>query len=135
MGVAADCEYTSNYGTAQNATQAIITNWNTASALYKVCRILSRSIPNVLTQAYRQPSKLVLVSLSWTSKSPSKPEHIHIFDAVLTLKPPGVRALLPPTHPGILLVQTISPSTIAFRSSLNGEERRVTMVAATASSG
>ncbi|KAI0641152.1 Metallo-peptidase family M12B Reprolysin-like-domain-containing protein [Trametes meyenii] len=35
MGVAADCEYTSKYGSPQNATQQIITNWNTASALYK----------------------------------------------------------------------------------------------------
>lgn len=36
MGVAADCEYTSQYGGSQNATQQILTNWNTASALYKV---------------------------------------------------------------------------------------------------
>ena len=36
MGVAADCEYTSKYGSTGNATQAIITNCNTASALYKV---------------------------------------------------------------------------------------------------
>ncbi|KAI0638832.1 Metallo-peptidase family M12B Reprolysin-like-domain-containing protein [Trametes polyzona] len=35
MGVAADCEYTTKYGTPSNATQQIITNWNTASALYK----------------------------------------------------------------------------------------------------
>ncbi|KAI0761701.1 Metallo-peptidase family M12B Reprolysin-like-domain-containing protein [Trametes elegans] len=35
MGVAADCEYTSKYGSDSNATQRIITNWNTASALYK----------------------------------------------------------------------------------------------------
>ncbi|KAI0656792.1 Metallo-peptidase family M12B Reprolysin-like-domain-containing protein [Cubamyces menziesii] len=35
MGVAADCEYTSVYGSPSNATQQIITNWNTASALYK----------------------------------------------------------------------------------------------------
>ncbi|KAI0825392.1 Metallo-peptidase family M12B Reprolysin-like-domain-containing protein [Trametes gibbosa] len=35
MGVAADCEYTAKYGTPSNATQQIITNWNTASALYK----------------------------------------------------------------------------------------------------
>ncbi|KAI0089873.1 Metallo-peptidase family M12-domain-containing protein [Irpex rosettiformis] len=35
MGVAADCVYTSQYGSAQNATQQIITNFNTASALYK----------------------------------------------------------------------------------------------------
>lgn len=36
MGVAADCEYTQQYGTPQNATMQILTNWNTASALYKV---------------------------------------------------------------------------------------------------
>ena len=35
MGVAADCVYTSTYGSTQNATQQIITNFNTASALYK----------------------------------------------------------------------------------------------------
>jgi hypothetical protein len=35
MGVAADCVYTSSYGSAQNASQQIITNFNTASALYK----------------------------------------------------------------------------------------------------
>ncbi|EKM60498.1 uncharacterized protein PHACADRAFT_179757 [Phanerochaete carnosa HHB-10118-sp] len=35
MGAAADCEYTSTYGSTQNATQQIITNFNTASALYK----------------------------------------------------------------------------------------------------
>ena len=43
MGVAADCEYTSKYGSTGNATQAIITNWNTASALYKVS-YLSRAM-------------------------------------------------------------------------------------------
>jgi len=37
MGVAADCEYTQQYGSPQNATTQILTNWNTASALYKVC--------------------------------------------------------------------------------------------------
>jgi len=36
MGVAADCRYTQQYGTQQNATTQILTNWNTASALYKV---------------------------------------------------------------------------------------------------
>lgn len=35
MGVAADCVYTNGYGSAQNASQQIITNLNTASALYK----------------------------------------------------------------------------------------------------
>lgn len=37
MGVAADCEYVTKYGTQDDARQAILTNWNTASALYKVC--------------------------------------------------------------------------------------------------
>ena len=41
MGVAADCEYVSNYESKDNATQAIITNWNTASALYKVRGVFS----------------------------------------------------------------------------------------------
>ena len=41
MGVAADCEYTNRYGSSENATQAIITNWNTASALYKVRGVFS----------------------------------------------------------------------------------------------
>ncbi|THG94785.1 hypothetical protein EW026_g6752 [Hermanssonia centrifuga] len=35
MGVAADCVYTSSYGSTQNASQQIISNFNTASALYK----------------------------------------------------------------------------------------------------
>ncbi|KAH8101428.1 Metallo-peptidase family M12-domain-containing protein [Cristinia sonorae] len=35
MGVAADCEYTKQYGSASNASQHIIANFNTASALYK----------------------------------------------------------------------------------------------------
>lgn len=36
MGVASDCKYTQQYGNTQNATTNILTNWNTASALYKV---------------------------------------------------------------------------------------------------
>ena len=36
MGVASDCKYTQQYGNTQNATMNILTNWNTASALYKV---------------------------------------------------------------------------------------------------
>ena len=35
VGVAADCAYTSGYGSTQNASQQIINNFNTASALYK----------------------------------------------------------------------------------------------------
>ncbi|EIN13237.1 hypothetical protein PUNSTDRAFT_94237 [Punctularia strigosozonata HHB-11173 SS5] len=35
MGVAADCEYVSAYGSTSNATSTILNNWNKASALYK----------------------------------------------------------------------------------------------------
>lgn len=35
MGVVADCEYTKQTGGTQNATQQILTNWNTVSLLYK----------------------------------------------------------------------------------------------------
>ncbi|VDC01988.1 unnamed protein product [Peniophora sp. CBMAI 1063] len=35
MGVAADCEYVQLYGSQENATQQILNDWNTASALYK----------------------------------------------------------------------------------------------------
>ena len=37
LGVAADFEYVTQYGSQQNASQQIISNFNTASALYKVC--------------------------------------------------------------------------------------------------
>jgi hypothetical protein len=36
MGVAADCTYVQTYGSQENATQQILKDWNTASALYKV---------------------------------------------------------------------------------------------------
>lgn len=35
MGVAADCTYTQRYGSQTNATQQILNDWNSASALYK----------------------------------------------------------------------------------------------------
>ncbi|KAH9996624.1 Metallo-peptidase family M12-domain-containing protein [Russula vinacea] len=35
MGVAADCEYVNHYGSQANASKQILTNWNTASVLYK----------------------------------------------------------------------------------------------------
>ncbi|KAJ3512734.1 hypothetical protein NLJ89_g3351 [Agrocybe chaxingu] len=35
MGVAADCTYVSKYGGQENATSQILTNWNSASSLYK----------------------------------------------------------------------------------------------------
>ena len=39
MGVAADCKYVKKYGNKENATQQILSDWNMASALYKVCCI------------------------------------------------------------------------------------------------
>ncbi|THU87752.1 zinc metalloprotease [Dendrothele bispora CBS 962.96] len=35
MGVAADCVYVSQFGNSQNATERILTDWNSATALYK----------------------------------------------------------------------------------------------------
>lgn len=35
-GVAADCKYVQQYGSIQNATSAILNDWNMASGLYKV---------------------------------------------------------------------------------------------------
>ncbi|KAG6919482.1 hypothetical protein DXG01_005741 [Tephrocybe rancida] len=35
MGVAADCNYVAKYGSQENATQQILTTWNSASSLYK----------------------------------------------------------------------------------------------------
>ena len=50
MGVAADCVYTSTYGGVQNATQQIITNFNTASALYKTTFNVSLGIIELQVQ-------------------------------------------------------------------------------------
>ncbi|KAF4605679.1 hypothetical protein EYR40_004468 [Pleurotus pulmonarius] len=35
MGVASDCKFTAQYGSKENATTRILTDWNTASSLYK----------------------------------------------------------------------------------------------------
>ncbi|KAI0668683.1 Metallo-peptidase family M12B Reprolysin-like-domain-containing protein [Trametes maxima] len=56
MGVAADCEYTSKYGSEQNATQQIITNWNTASALYKTTFNVSLGIIELQVHDAQCPS-------------------------------------------------------------------------------
>jgi len=42
MGVAADCQYTAQYGSRDNATKQILTDWNTASSLYKVLSLSPR---------------------------------------------------------------------------------------------
>ncbi|TBU37369.1 Metallo-peptidase family M12B Reprolysin-like-domain-containing protein [Dichomitus squalens] len=56
MGVAADCEYTSKYGSTGNATRAIITNWNTASALYKTTFQVSLGIVELQVHEPECPS-------------------------------------------------------------------------------
>ncbi|KAJ3973196.1 zinc metalloprotease [Lentinula raphanica] len=50
MGVAADCKYVSNYGGSMNATTQILTNWNSASALYKSTFNVSLGIVEVQVQ-------------------------------------------------------------------------------------
>lgn len=52
MGVAADCAYTSKYGSQDNATKQILTNWNSASALYKVklYLLIVISLPDICLQ-------------------------------------------------------------------------------------
>lgn len=57
VGVAADCEYTSTYGSTQNATQQIITNFNTASALYKSTFNVSLGIVELQVQDASCPSQ------------------------------------------------------------------------------
>ncbi|KAI8983225.1 Metallo-peptidase family M12B Reprolysin-like-domain-containing protein [Trametes punicea] len=56
MGVAADCEYTSKYGSRSNATKQIITNWNTAGALYKSTFNVSLGIVELQVQDADCPS-------------------------------------------------------------------------------
>ncbi|KAF5392446.1 hypothetical protein D9757_002104 [Collybiopsis confluens] len=50
MGVAADCKYVSNYGGSMNATNQILANWNSASALYKSTFNVSLGIVEVQIQ-------------------------------------------------------------------------------------
>lgn len=50
MGVAADCEYVSSYGSSQNATMQILNDWNTASALYKSTFNVSLGILHINVQ-------------------------------------------------------------------------------------
>jgi hypothetical protein len=46
-GVAADCEYTSTYGTVENATTQILNDWNSASNLYTSTFNVSLGIINL----------------------------------------------------------------------------------------
>lgn len=56
MGVAADCAYVSAYGSTQNATQQIITNWNSASSIYKSTFNVSLGIVQIDVQEPTCPS-------------------------------------------------------------------------------
>jgi hypothetical protein len=68
MGVAADCEYVNHYGSQANASKQILTNWNTASVLYKVReREFSVFCHLVLTET-RTPSTSALESLNFRFK-------------------------------------------------------------------
>ena len=59
MGVAADCEYSKQKGGTQNATQMILTDWNTVSLLYKSTFNVSLGIIELLVQdvKYVPPSR------------------------------------------------------------------------------
>ncbi|KAF9529466.1 zinc metalloprotease [Crepidotus variabilis] len=46
-GVAADCTYVTKYGSKENATTQILTNWNSASALYKSTFNISLAIAEI----------------------------------------------------------------------------------------
>ncbi|KAJ8520374.1 hypothetical protein ONZ45_g2811 [Pleurotus djamor] len=56
MGVAADCKYTSQYGSKENATTRILTDWNTASSLYKSTFNVSLGIIELQVQDSTCPS-------------------------------------------------------------------------------
>lgn len=110
LGVAADCEYTGNYGTAQNATQQIISNLNTASALYKSTFNVSLGI--VELQVHNSTCVVLLMVYPFTQ-----------FSTCVV-----VPAHLTPPHPGIFRVQPMRPSMTGCLSSHNGEARRQMIV-------
>lgn len=60
MGVAADCEYSKQNSGTRNATQQILTNWNTASLLYKSTFNISLGIVELQIQdpTYVSPSHI-----------------------------------------------------------------------------
>ncbi|KAF5377173.1 hypothetical protein D9615_006432 [Tricholomella constricta] len=51
MGVAADCNYVAKFGSQDNATRQILTNWNSASTLYKSTFNVSLGIVEVQVQS------------------------------------------------------------------------------------
>ncbi|KAJ7785669.1 Metallo-peptidase family M12-domain-containing protein [Mycena metata] len=66
MGVAADCMYTSKYGSNANATTQILTNWNSASALYKSTFNVSIGIVELQIQNQVCPNPLN-TSMPWNT--------------------------------------------------------------------
>ncbi|KAF9480428.1 zinc metalloprotease [Pholiota conissans] len=56
MGVAADCTYVSTYNGQENATQQILNNWNSASALYKSTFNVSLGIAELQVKSETCPS-------------------------------------------------------------------------------
>ncbi|KAG6902964.1 hypothetical protein C0995_008537 [Termitomyces sp. Mi166 len=56
MGVAADCDYVSKYGSQDNATKQILTNWNSASSLYKSTFNVSLGIVELAMQSPSCPN-------------------------------------------------------------------------------
>ncbi|KAF8887708.1 Metallo-peptidase family M12-domain-containing protein [Infundibulicybe gibba] len=56
MGVAADCSYTLKYGGQENATKQILTDWNSASTLYKSSFNISLGIIEVQIQSPNCPA-------------------------------------------------------------------------------
>lgn len=79
MGVAADCVYTSQYGSTQNASQQIISTFNTASALYKSTFNVSLGIIELQVHdpLYVIPPRMFL---------PRAYEVIDVIDAVFALR-------------------------------------------------
>lgn len=61
MGVAADCQYVSQYGNKDNATKQILNDWNLASSLYKSTFNVSLGIVELQVQDSRQqPFNLII---------------------------------------------------------------------------
>jgi hypothetical protein len=128
MGVAADCEYTQQYGSPQNATTQILTNWNTASALYKVYTFSSCPSFRPTTCSCRPPLTLVLGLLSSKCKihrECSSP--VYIYPGSFPLFE-GARALPILPFRGTWIAIVASHSMIVCPYSQAGEDRRVTTV-------
>ncbi|KAJ6626970.1 Metallo-peptidase family M12-domain-containing protein [Mycena sp. CBHHK59/15] len=66
MGVAADCVYTQKYGSHENATSRILTNWNSASSLYKSTFNVSLGIVEIQIQDETCPNP-VNTSMPWNT--------------------------------------------------------------------